>query len=170
MLTFYAGVAGLTGTMLACDEPPPPDLRPLRSTPVASHVEFVKEEFADLYPTFCVYRSMPRGQKAALWQEKYFAHWVRWTGILQSITPNGITVRHLDITVTFDVSLRLERDELKFARERFRRGDQVTYVGRLEAYDDVFQKLYLSHGVFVRSAVRLPRPNAMSAPAALQPQ
>jgi hypothetical protein len=108
---------------------------------------FIDEPFLKLWPIFCVRRSMPLGEKAALWDGKYFGKWVRWTGRIMSFTDNGITLKNAYQTVTFDVSLWLEADQLALLKNmRLKRGDRVTYIGRLESYDDIFQKLYLVHG------------------------
>src|SRR5690242_15315800 len=74
-------------------------------------IEFIDEEFESLYPIFCIRRSMPLGEKAALWQRKYYGKWVRWTGKLMSFTQNGITIKQGTVTVTFDISLWLEADQ-----------------------------------------------------------
>ena len=109
-------------------------------------IEFVHETFQQLYPIFCIRHSMPLGEKAALWQKKYFGKWVRWTGKILSFTPNGITIKQGWQTVTFDISLWLERDQLDLLRSQFKVGDVVTYIGRLDSYDDIWLKLYLTHG------------------------
>jgi len=110
-------------------------------------IEFIRESFAELYPIFCVRRSMPLGEKAALWRRKYFGRWVRWTGKLMSFTRNGITVKTGWQTVTFDVSLWLEADQLPLLESmKLKKGDRLTFIGRLDSYDDIFQKLYLTHG------------------------
>jgi hypothetical protein len=114
-------------------------------------VEFVREEFMDLYPIFMVHRSMPLGEKASLWNARFLNHYVRWTGTIRSFTPNGVTLRQRPQTITFDVSLWMETDQLP-ALHRLQRGDRLTYVGRLESYDDVFRTMYLGHGMVVDGA------------------
>jgi hypothetical protein len=110
-------------------------------------IEFIDEEFEALYPVFCIRRSMPLGEKSALWMRKYYGKWVRWTGTIMSFTANGITIKQGTQTVTFDISLWLENGQLSVLRDMgLKKGDRVTYIGRLDAYDDIFQKLYLTHG------------------------
>jgi hypothetical protein len=29
---------------------------------------------------------------------------------------------------------------------KLKKGDRLTFIGRLDSYDDIFQKLYLTHG------------------------
>jgi hypothetical protein len=110
-------------------------------------VEFTDEPFEQLYPIFLLRKVKP-GPKAALWQ-RYYGKWVRWTGTLVSFTANGVTFKQLPQTVTFDVSLWLEAPQREGLRERVHRGDRVTYVGRLDSYDDVFRTLYLVHGELI---------------------
>lgn len=112
-------------------------------------IEILPVRFEDLYPIFMVRHSMPLGEKAALWHERYLGKWVRWTGKVRSFTANGITISQLRTTVTFDVSLWVEADQLPSLREKLRVGRRVTYIGRLESYDDVFRKLYLTHGAII---------------------
>jgi hypothetical protein len=109
--------------------------------------EFTAASFEALYPAFLVRRSMDRGPKAAYWQ-KFAGRWVRWSGKLVSFSPNGITIKHLPQTVTFDVSLLM--DAYQQGRIRgYRPGDRIVYIGQLESYDDIFRTFYLSHGVIV---------------------
>ena len=88
----------------------------------------------------------PAASKAALWAERYYRRWVRWTGTIRSFTPNGITVRQLPVTTTFDVSLWVNNAERAAVRERYHVGDVVTYVGRLDSYDDIWRTMYLVNG------------------------
>jgi hypothetical protein len=71
---------------------------------------------------------------------------VRWTGRIRSFTPNGITVRQLPVTTTFDVSLWINNAERDEVRAKFHVGDIVTYVGRLDSYDDIWRTIYLVNG------------------------
>jgi hypothetical protein len=114
--------------------------------------EFVTESFEELYPIFLVRRSMPQGEKARLWTTRYLGRWVRWTGIIRSFTPNGVTLKHLQSTITFDVSLWLESDQLPALHRKFHKGDALSYLGRLDSYDDIFRTLYLGHGMIVELA------------------
>lgn len=115
-------------------------------------LEFVDESFEDLYPLFLL-RKLKPGPKSALWNN-YYGRWVRWTGTLVSFTANGLTFKQLKQTVTFDVSLWIDpplRGELK---KRLRKGDIVTYIGKLDSYDDVWRTLYLTHGTIVELVMR----------------
>ncbi len=109
----------------------------------AGPLEFIDESFDQLYPVFLLRKIAPAA-KAALWT-RYHHRWVRWTGTLISFTPTGCTIKHIDATVTFDVSLNVE----PAARARLHQhkiGDQITYVGQLDNYDDVFRTMYLIRG------------------------
>src|SRR3954463_11263575 len=66
--------------------------------------EFIDVDFAYLHPIFLRHK-IGQGPKAALWAERYHRRWVRWTGRIRSFTPNGVTVKQLPVTSTFDVSL-----------------------------------------------------------------
>src|SRR5690242_9699833 len=112
-------------------------------------LEMLEVPFEELYPIFLVRHSMPLGEKAALWHERYFGKWVRWTGVLRSFTDNGITLRQYRPTVTFDVSLWVEAAQRPLLRKLLRPGARVTYIGRLDSYDDVFRTLYLTHGAVI---------------------
>ena len=107
--------------------------------------EFIDVDFAFLHPIFLRHGIGP-GPKAALWAERYHRRWVRWTGRIRSFTPNGITLRQLPITSTFDVSLWVNNAERESVRARYHVGDIVTYVGRLDSYDDIWRTLYLVNG------------------------
>jgi hypothetical protein len=106
--------------------------------------EFIDEPFETLYPLFLL-RKLKPGPKAALWT-KYYGRWVKWTGTVRSFTANGITLKQIPPTVTFDVSLWVDMPQQKQLREMMKLGDRVSYVGRLDSYDDVFRTLYLVHG------------------------
>jgi hypothetical protein len=138
-----------TGLFLGgCDRkgaPQPPPAAVAVETPP----EFIETSFDELYPVFLT-RKLKPGPKAALWRQ-YFGRWVRWTGTLVSFTANGITVKQLKSTVTFDVSLWLEAAQRKDLRRRFKAGDHLSYIGRLDTYDDVFRTLYLVHGSILAS-------------------
>ena len=108
-------------------------------------IEFVNVTMAELFPTFCVYRSMPLGEKAALWGQRYAGKWVRWTGKLRSFTQNGVTLQMRPEALTFDISLWLDAQPQQLEKI-YKRGDFIEFTGQLSTYDDVFQKLYLIHG------------------------
>lgn len=107
--------------------------------------EFSDVTFAELYPIFLRHK-VARGPKAALWAQRYSGRWVRWTGRIRSFTANGVTLRELPTTTTFDVSLRINHDQQAATRARYNIGDVVRYVGRLDSYDDIWRTLYLVNG------------------------
>lgn len=110
----------------------------------AGGAEVVDETFDQLYPVFLL-RKLAPGPKANLWHTRYQGKWIRWTGVLVSITANGATFRQIPATVTFDVSLMLDPGTRAKLR-RYPPGTRITYVGRLEHFDDVFRTFYLDHG------------------------
>ncbi len=107
--------------------------------------EFVAVDFAFLHAIF-LHHKIGQGPKAALWAERYHRRWVRWTGRIRSFTANGITLRQLPITSTFDVSLWINNADRDAVRARYQVGDVVTYVGRLDSYDDIWRTIYLVNG------------------------
>lgn len=107
--------------------------------------EFVDVDFAYLHPIFLRHK-IGQGPKAALWAERYHRRWVKWTGRIRSFTANGITLRQLPVTSTFDVSLWINNAERAAVRAKYHVGDLVTYVGRLDSYDDIWRTLYLVNG------------------------
>jgi hypothetical protein len=116
---------------------------------------FIEDSFEKLYPIFLLRKIKP-GPKAALWTQ-YFGRWVKWTGLVRSITPNGITLKQINQTVTFDVSLWVDMPQQAHLREMIKIGDRVSYIGRLDSYDDVFRTMYLVHGHILET---LPPPDA----------
>src|SRR5436309_2471066 len=84
----------------------------------APQPEFVQEPFEQLYPIFLMRKVKP-GAKAGLWRN-YFGRWVKWTGIVRSFTANGITLKQLPQTVTFDVSLWIEAPQRKELRAKMK--------------------------------------------------
>lgn len=107
--------------------------------------QFIDDTFEFLYPIFLRHK-IGQGPKAALWAERYYRRWVRWTGRIRSFTANGVTLRQLPVTSTFDVSLWINNDERPSVRAKYHVGDVVTYVGRLDSYDDIWRTLYLVNG------------------------
>jgi hypothetical protein len=132
----------LGGCSRQAQTPPPPAAADAGPN-LGPKVEFTDASFDALYPFLL--RKIAPGPKSALWQ-RYVGKWVRWTGTLVSFTANGLTFKQLPQTVTFDVSLWLEADQRAGLRRRLQLGDRITYVGRLDSYDDVFRTLYLVHG------------------------
>ena len=113
--------------------------------------EFIHEDFEHLYPIFCIRHSMPLGEKAALWMSRYYGKWVRWTGKIRSFTPQGVTLQMRPFSVV-DISVWIEADQVAQVRRDHKRGDRITFIARLDSYDDVFQKLYLTHGSVLSEA------------------
>jgi hypothetical protein len=107
--------------------------------------EFIDVDFAYLHPIFLQHK-IGQGPKAALWAERYHRRWVRWTGRIRSFTANGITIKQLPVTTTFDVSLWINNNERAAVRAKYKVGDVITYVGRLDSYDDIWRTLYLVNG------------------------
>lgn len=132
----------LAFVLCACSRSTPPEAA---FTPPATAPEFTKRSFEELYPIFLVHSSMGPGDKARLWNDLR-DRWVRWEGVIASINDKGITLRQLLTTVTFDVSLTCETPTVASLKTRFHVGDRVSYVGRLDSFDDVFRTLYLTHG------------------------
>src|SRR2546423_15558859 len=112
--------------------------------------EFVDVTFDYLHPIFLRHK-IGQGPKAALWAERYHRRWVRWTGRIRSFTPNGVTLRQLPVTSTFDVSLWVNNAERAGVRARYKVGDVVTYVGRLDSYDDIWRTIYLVNGSVLKA-------------------
>ncbi len=137
------------------------DLPGSHMAPAAAPV-FVDDSFETLYPMFLLHRGAP-ATKAAQWVG-YRGKWVRWTGTLVSFSANGITLKQRRETTTFDVSLYLPSARRTVERAHLHPGDRVTYVGRLDSYDDVFRTLYLTLGAIVPA-----RPAAALGPAASGP-
>jgi hypothetical protein len=107
--------------------------------------QFIDVTFDFLHPIFLRHK-IGQGPKAALWAERYHRRWVRWTGRIRSFSANGITLRQMPVTSTFDVSLWINNNEREAVRARYKVGDVVTYVGRLDSYDDIWRTLYLVNG------------------------
>jgi hypothetical protein len=131
-----------------------------RMTPAVPHpasfdggpVEFIRATMDEIYPLFCVYHSMSQGDRANLWTSRYRGRWIRWTGPVRAFTQNGLAFVQRPEAMTFDVSLRMDADQVASLKQHVRVGDRVTYTGQLDSYDDVFQKIYLAHGSVVSVA------------------
>lgn len=114
-------------------------------------LSILPDTFDELYPIFCQYRSMPAGQKGGLWRRKYYGRWVRWSGTVRSFTDNGLTIRQRPETLTFDFSLRVDGQALKKIQRELKIGEKVEFIARLDSYDDVFAKIYLTHAAVSRA-------------------
>ena len=140
----FAMACGLSGIgIMGCHRDTTSSTRSGKDGSSASDPLFVADSFEQLYPLFLTRRLAPSA-KAALWHQ-YQGKWVRWTGRLVSFSPNGITFKHIRNTLTFDVSLQV-RPEVRHKQAHLKTGDRVTYIGRLDTYDDVFRTFYLVHG------------------------
>ncbi|MEO6954697.1 MAG: hypothetical protein ABI321_23055 [Polyangia bacterium] len=109
--------------------------------------------FEELYTVFLAGRATPTGDKAGLWTG-YRGRWVHWEGVLASFTDNGVTLKQLRTTSTFDVSLLCESRVSQRLKERFAVGDRVRYTGRLDSFDDIFRTLYLTHGAVLEKVAQ----------------
>jgi hypothetical protein len=125
--------------------PPPSQSAPQAPAAAESPAQYVDVGFETLHPLFLRHK-LAQGPKAALWSERYHRRWVRWTGRIRSFSPNGITIKQLPVTSTFDVSLWINNGERAAVRARYKVGDEVTYVGRLDSYDDIWRTIYLVNG------------------------
>jgi hypothetical protein len=163
-----AAVWATLTVLFACRRVPPSE-----APPDAQFPPVVRQSFQRLYPVF-LQRKIERGRKAALWYHRYRGRWVRWTGQLVSFSENGITIKHLQSTVTFDVSLKVDPAQRERLRQSLRPGDFVTYTGRLETYDDTFRTLYLTSGTVSETpadgGTLAPAPVAGSEPIELEPE
>lgn len=104
--------------------------------------------FSELYQLF-MRRNLSTQEKSMLWATRYNDRWVRWTGKLVAFSPTGVKMRHLETTVTFDVSIIINQPQRRELRKILRVGQFYTYVARLTSYDDLFRTLYLDQGVIV---------------------
>jgi hypothetical protein len=109
-------------------------------------VEFIRDTMDEIYPKICVYHSMPQGQRANLWTNRYHGRWIHWTGKVRAFTQNGLGIVQRPESLTFDVSLRMDADQMAKLQQHVKVGERVTYEGQLDTYDDIFQKIYLLHG------------------------
>ena len=139
MLRILALIA--VATLGGCKDRP----RAPAAASTAIRPEFTDATFEEMYPIFLQHK-IGQGPKAALWQQHYYRRWVRWTGRIRSFTANGITLRQLPVTSTFDVSLWINNHERAAVHATYKVGDVVTYVGRLDSYDDIWRTLYLVNG------------------------
>jgi|GEM_PF-4764584 len=126
-------------------------------------LEFIGSTFDELYPVFLVRRSMSQGDKASLWRGKYLGRWIRWSGTVRSKTKNGLTIRHLPATTTFDISLHVEPAQMPLLAD-VRVGDRVRYVGRLDDFNDIFRQFFLVHGALMEVTHAEPRATDGGAP------
>ena len=143
-----------TALLIACRSEAPPAQRIVPSEAVRqpalgdnAKVEFVTDPFDRYYDLF-LRRTIPAGEKATIWNS-YRGRWVRWSGLIASFSRDGITVRMRPLTATFDVSLRLTVADRTAALARYHVKDWVTFIGRLESYDDIFRNIYLGNGQIV---------------------
>ena len=101
------------------------------------------ESFESLYPIFLL-RKIGNTEKAALWS-RYRGQWVHWTGKLIKVTRDGGVFKMLPATTTFDVSVKFDADGRR-KLGGYRPNTTVTFVGRLDNFDDVFRTFSLDHG------------------------
>jgi hypothetical protein len=146
-LTALVFAVAAASTLVACRarETGAPSSGDMVFLPGEGPTEFIDDTFEFMYPIF-LRHTIAEGPKAALWAAHYHRRWVRWVGRIRSFTPNGITLRELPVTATFDVSLWVNNDERAAVAARYHVGDVVLYTGRLDSYDDIWRTLYLVNG------------------------
>ncbi len=110
---------------------------------------FIPDSFDALYPVFLL-RKVDPVQKSQIWN-RYQGLWVRWTGELISFTRDGFSVRQIPRTTTFDVSVAVDPQTRARIRQ-YHPHDRITYVGRLNGYDDIFRTFYLGQGGIIGPA------------------
>lgn len=99
-------------------------------------VEFITVSFDDLFNIFGNYSSLTSAQKEDSWRE-YKGKYVRWSGIvnykgLSKDDWNRVGVRH---NVETNVELILDEDKKDIVK-MMRKGDKITYTGRLSLLFD----------------------------------
>lgn len=113
--------------------------------PLPEGVALIPTPFSDIYQLFLM-PQIPSNVKSARWNTEFKDRWVRWTGKLITVGGGSAKFKQLQPTVTFDVSMLLNR-QAQNRGPALRPGQFYTYVGRLRSYDDLFRTLYLDQGV-----------------------
>lgn len=113
-------------------------------------VALINEPFSDIYRLFLM-PQIPANVKSARWNTNYQGRWVSWTGKLVASSRNSAKFKQLQQTITFDVSLLVNRNAGSNP-ERMRVGQYYRYFGRLRSYDDVFRTMYLDQGTIVATS------------------
>lgn len=142
---------GLVAGAPACDldrgaalppiERAPPE-QPAGAQPVADVT------YSEIYQFFLLHRLTPQ-IKAERWARQYKGRWVRWTGQLVAITANGVLMRHLKTTLTYDVKIVINEPQRSQLHKLARPGRFYTYMARFESYNDVFRSLSFDQGVLL---------------------
>lgn len=116
-------------------------------TTLPEGVALIPTPFSDIYQLFLM-PQIPGNVKSARWNTEFKDRWVRWTGKLITVGGGSAKFKQLQTTVTFDVSMLLNRQGQNRG-PALRPGQFYTYVGRLRSYDDLFRTLYLDQGVIL---------------------
>lgn len=130
--------------------------QPAAGSPVAPSTK--KPASPQLAPTFIdadfwnahqslLQRGLTEDEKNALWARYYRQRWVQWTGQLALIKQDRLLFRHVRETLTFDVSLTIDRAKEPTLGGPLVVGRFYTYVGRLARFDGSFRLLYLDQGL-----------------------
>jgi hypothetical protein len=115
--------------------------------PTSAKPDIINARFDELYPVFMVRNgTLPIGPKAARWAQQYQNRWIKWSGVLASISKYGMTVKMRPQTLSFDISVRMSPEARADLQKHNKTGDRITFIARLETYDDVFRTLYLGYG------------------------
>ncbi len=139
--------AGLS--LLACQNPHPSRAPEAALPAEPASPQFIDDGFSRLYQIF-LRRTLTSRQKTERWVREYKSHWVHWTGQLVAFSPTGLKFKHIQSTVTFDVSVIVNQPQRGQLRTALKIGKFYTYIARLDSYDDVFRTLYFDQGVILK--------------------
>lgn len=152
---------GLSFGASACEPrkaPPPPASAPStnpgpetaqrREDPLTP--TFVEAEFVQTYQAF-ILPGLLNEEKTALWSRYYQGRWVRWIGQLAMIKDDRLLFRHVQQTLTFDVSLTVDRGRQLLTQpgNPLQVGRFYGFVGRMVRFDDRFRLFYLDQGSLI---------------------
>lgn len=144
----FSVVVGLS--LFACQGSPPPAAPPLEAAPSAgSSPKFIDDSFSRVYQLF-LRRNLTGREKTARWVRDFKGKWVNWTAELIAFSPTGLKFRHIQSTVTFDVSVIVNQPQRGQLKKLLTVGKFYNYIARLDSYDDVFRTLYFNQGVIVK--------------------
>lgn len=162
----------LGGLLLgACDKDPPPPAAPASapaSTAAPEPNDVVDVGFSEIYQVF-LYRTLNTQTKAERWASQYKNRWIRWTGQLAAFSGSGLKIRHIQSTITFDVSLVVNEPQRSQLKRQLQVGGYYTYMGRLDRFDDLFRTLYLDQGVVLNPSGGSVAGHLVPLPAKLKP-
>lgn len=135
----------------ACSEPSsldPAPPAPMEADPANVPSEIIQASFSDIYQFF-LYRTLSIQVRTEQWVRSHRDRWVRWTGQLAAITPNGVKFRHLNTTFTYDVSVVINEPQRGQLRRLLTIGKFYTYMARMKRFDDLFKTLHFDQGVLL---------------------